>query len=178
MAPIRYKITGILGRRGAGKTLYAVYLLYQYYQQGYKIYSNIKLHFPYHELTLDMLSTLPKELNGSIIFTDEIQMWADAYNFLSKDSKAITTMATQLRKRKCQWIFTTQFFKQAVLRLRNQTDYLITMERYQVDGKSKAIVYDPTAWEGEDEIGRFTFDGRKYFDLYDTNEVVLGRVAK
>lgn len=167
-----YRIIGIVGRRGAGKTLYAVKLAYDYHLLGKTIYSNIHLAFPYKTITPDMLLKLPTEMNNSVIIIDEVQAWADAYDFLSRHSRALANLAQQLRKRKIHLIFTTQFFRQAVKRLRDQTDYIITMEKYFTSGTAITTVYDATALEGEDLVVKFVFNGRAYFGMYDTNEVV------
>lgn len=167
------KIVAILGRRGAGKTLLGVHYCKAYQLMGRVIYSNIWLDFPHEKLYLKDIEELPDKLNNSIVFIDEIQMWADAYNFLSKGSRAIATIATQLRKRNITFIFTTQFLKQSVVRLRDQVDYTLLLSKYKVDGVANVEVLDATAPAGEDFIGEFIFDGRRYFNMYNTNEVVL-----
>lgn len=171
------KVVAMIGRRGAGKTLLSVHYLYQYQKSGRTIYSNIWLSFPYQKLTLTMLKELPEELNNSVIFIDEIHMWADAYKFFSKNSHALSTIATQLRKRNIVFIFTTQFFNQAVKRLRNQVDFIIMLEKYrnepQFNGWSRVTVLDATAPNGRDYMGEFVFKGTPYFNMYDTNEIVL-----
>ncbi|MEM0173574.1 MAG: ATP-binding protein [Sulfolobaceae archaeon] len=172
------KIVALLGRRGVGKSNHAISFLYYYYQQGRTIYSNIWLSFPYKKLELEMIKTLPEELNDSVIFIDEIHMWADAYKFFSKNSRSLSTLATQLRKRNITLIFTTQFLTQTVKRLRDQVDYLLLLEKYKpydpsYNGWAKVVVLDATAPSGRDYLDEYIFDGRAYFNMYNTNEIVL-----
>ena len=172
------KIVALLGRRGAGKTLHSMYFLKYYAEQGRPIYSNIHLSIPYKKLHLEMIRTLPDELNNAIVFIDEIHMWADAYKFFSRNSRSLSTLATQLRKRNITLIFTTQFLTQTVKRLRDQVDYLLLLEKYRpfdpkFNGWSKVMVLDATAPVGKDFIDEYIFNGTQYFDMYDTNEIVL-----
>lgn len=172
------KIVALLGRRGAGKTLHATYFLNQYQKMGRPIYSNIWLAFEYKKLELEMIRTLPDELNNAIVFIDEIHMWADAYKFFSRNSRSLSTLATQLRKRGITLIFTTQFLTQTVKRLRDQVDYLLLLEKYRpfdpkFNGWSKVMVLDATAPAGKDFIDEYIFNGQPYFDMYNTNEIVL-----
>ena len=173
---MQYKVVGILGRRGSCKSLLAVVYLYQYYKLGKTIYSNIWLNFPYKKFTLDMLSTMPDELRNSVILIDEVQKWADAYRFFAKDSIALSNFVTQIRKLKVTLIITTQFARHTIVRLRDQFDNIIIMERAsENDGIAFGTVLDATMPEGDDFVSDFYFDGRSYFDMYDTNEIVYGR---
>jgi len=182
----RYNVIGIIGNRGDGKTNLAVKFLYDYYTMGRPIIANIWLapeYFDYIKLTLDMLLKLPESINHAVILIDELQKWADAYKFFSKDSLALSTLFTQLRKRKLTVIYTTQDFSTIAKRLRGQTDYIVEMKHLNawdnkgnyVDGFSKATVHDARELEGRSLLLQFQHDGRPYFDMYDTNEVVLGR---
>lgn len=171
------KIIAILGRRGRGKSLLAVYYTHSYFKLGKTIYSNIWLSFPYKKITLEMLRDLPECLNDSVILLDEIQVWADAYKFFSKSSMSLSKLVTQLRKRNIILIFTTQFMKQTIVRVRDQVDYIVVMQYYNdnnIKGISHATVLDGIALPPNDFIGEFIFDGRNYFNMYNTNEIVHG----
>ncbi len=170
----REKVIAINGRRGTCKTLLAVHYVHGYYLQGRTVYSNIWLNFDYKPLTVEMIRELPDELKGSVVLIDEVQAWADAYKFFDKDSMALSTLATQLRKLKVTLIITCQDLRDTIIRLRRQVDYIIRMERAsKIDGIAYATVLDATAAEGRDFVKQFLFDGRKYFDMYDTEEVVV-----
>lgn len=168
------KVIAIVGKRGSCKSLLAVYYMKGYYDIGRTIYSNIWLSFDFKPLTMDMIRELPDELKGSVILIDEVDKWADAYKFFTKDSVALSTLATQLRKLKITLIITLQDLRDTIIRLRRQVDYIVQMERAsKIDGIAYATVLDAGAAEGRDFVKQFLFDGRKYFDMYDTNEVVL-----
>ena len=168
------KVIAITGRRGSCKTLLAVHYCHGYSVAGRKVFSNIWLNFDYTPLTLDMIRELSPELKGSVVLIDEVQMWADAYKFFTKDSVALSTLATQLRKLGVTLIITVQDLRDTIIRLRRQVDFMIKMERAsRIDGIAYATVLDATAAEGRDFIKQFIFDGRMYFDMYDTNEAVL-----
>lgn len=172
-------VLGIIGRRGSGKTLLAVAYLYDFYKnKGKKIYSNIRLGFPYTPLTEEDIATLPPEMHGSVVLIDEIQAWYHAYNFLSKGARNLSTLLSQLRKRDITLIYTTQFYNYATKPTRQQTDYVITMESIagMPKGVAKATIFDPKEFAGYDIIQEFQFDGRPYFNLYDTTEVVISKI--
>jgi hypothetical protein len=102
-----------------------------------------------------------------------VQIWADAYKFFSKDSVALSTLATQLRKLKVTLIITLQDLRDTIIRLRRQVDYIFQMERAsKIDGIAICTVLDATANEGRDFVKQFLFDGRYLFGQYDTNEIV------
>lgn len=171
------KVYAILGRRGSFKTCFAVRTCYLNQQRGKTIYSNINLNFPHERFTLDMLVTMPPQLQNTIVFIDEIQKWADAYKFFAKDSIALSNFVTQIRKLRVTLIFTTQFLRHTITRLRDQVDIIFIMKRVERGELSIAYVQelDATVFEGEDLILEFFFDGRRYFSMYDTNEIVFGR---
>lgn len=172
---VKYPITAIIGNRGSGKTCFMTMLAVKYHAEGRKIYSNYHLHnIPYEPMTLKEMSELPDSLYNAVVLMDELHVGVDSYDFMKSSSKAFYTFATQLRKRKVNWYYTTQIFTQVAKRVRNQTDYLITMENTNKEHLFKVAVYDRRE---VDTIGipikNFTFDGREYFKEYNTDEVIL-----
>ena len=125
-------------------------------------------------MTLKEMAELPDELMNAVVLMDELHVGADSYDFMKSSSKAFYTFATQLRKRKVSWYYTTQIFTQVAKRIRMQTDYLITMENTKKEHLFKAHIYDRRKVENiNDPINQFTFDGSDYFSEYDTDEVIL-----
>lgn len=151
------------------------FLAIKYHAEGKKIYSNYHLkNIPYKSMTLKEMAELPDELMNAVVLMDELHVGADSYDFMKSSSKAFYTFATQLRKRKVSWYYTTQIFTQVAKRIRMQTDYLITMENTKKEHLFKGHVYDRRKLENiNDPINQFTFDGSSYFSEYDTDEVIV-----
>ena len=172
---VNYPITAIIGNRGSGKTCFMTFLATQYHKEGRKIYSNYHLkNIPYKSMTLKEMSELPDELTNAVVLMDELHVGADSYDFMKSSSKAFYMFATQLRKRKVNWYYTTQIFTQVAKRIRMQTDYLITMENTKKENLFKTTVYDRRKeTDMAEPIQSFYFDGSDYFKEYDTDEVIL-----
>lgn len=169
---VKYPISAIIGDRGSGKTCFMTFLAVKYHNEGKKIFTNFTLYnIPHTKITLKQMSELPDELTNAVVLMDELHMGADSYDFMKSSSKAFYTFATQLRKRKVSWYYTTQIFTQVAKRIRNQTDYLITMENTKKETIFKASIYDRKNFT--ELIREFTFDGTDYFKEYDTDEVIL-----
>lgn len=176
---VQSPIIAIVGDKGASKTLMMTYLAeYHYYKENKTIYSNYKLNnIPYKDFNYDMLVNLPDDMTDGVILMDEIQMGSDAYEFLSKKSKAITTLATQLRKRNLTLYMTTQRFEMIAKRLRILTDFIYALSPYYEKGhliKGVAYVeqYDRADPFNDIPVRKFIFDGRKWFGHYDSSEVI------
>ena len=169
---MEYPISCVLGARGSGKTLFMTSLAYAYHKEGKKIYANYHLiDIPYKHITFEELAALPAELNDAIVLLDEIQIGADAYEVFKKSNKMITVFATQLRKRKITLYYSTQVFTMVTKRLRQQTNYIIQCDPIQA-GITKISIFDRDKPFMDQYIKTFNFDGRPYFNKYDTNEVI------
>jgi hypothetical protein len=176
---VQSPINAIVGDKGACKTLMMTYLAeYHYLKENKNIYSNYKLNIiPYKKFSYDMLVDLPEDMCNGIILMDEIQMGSDAYEFLSKKSKAITMLATQLRKRNLTLYMTTQRFELIAKRLRILTDFIYALSPFYDKGhliKGVAYVeqYDRADPFNDIPVRKFVFDGRQWFGHYDTKEVI------
>lgn len=173
---VEFPITAILGNRGAGKTCFMTFLAHEYHQKGKRIFANYHLvDIPYTYMSFKKMATLPEELNDALVLTDEMHMGADSYDFMKAGSRAFATFATQLRKRRVYWYYTTQIMTQVAKRVRTQTDYIIAMNNTKKKGVFEVSVYDRHDY---DELfgtpkNTFKFNGEPYFKFYDTNEVVL-----
>lgn len=167
-----YPITAIIGDRGAGKTCIMTALAEAYHKEGKRIFTNYHLfHIPYTKITLEEMIKLPDHLNNSVVLIDEIHVWADAYDFMGKPARALATFATQLRKRKVNFYYTTQIFTQAPLRLRRQTNYFMAMQNTAKQGQFKTQIID--RFNSNTIVNEFYFDGRPFYDKYDTDEVIV-----
>lgn len=170
---MKYPITAILGQRGSGKTLFMTYLAHQYHAEGKKIFSNFQLKkIPYTPITFSELAKLPEWLYDGVVFLDEIHIGADSYEVFKKSNKMITTFATQLRKRRITLFYSTQVFKMATKRLRDQTNFLMTCDHTQPPGFVKIEVYEYIAYHSHEYIKTITHNLTPFFDAYDTDEVI------
>jgi hypothetical protein len=168
-----YPITALIGRRGSGKTLFMTKLAEEYASDGFTIYANYHLtKTPYRPLSFKQLAELPDYLYDAVVLLDEIQIGADSYEIFKPSTKQITKFATQLRKRRITLFYATQDFKMAAKRLRGQTDYIIKFERTSIDGVANLQVFDMGLPILDQCIKTFIFDGRPYFDHYDTDEII------
>jgi GTPase SAR1 family protein len=170
---MKYPITAVLGQRGSGKTLFMTYLAHQYYAEGKKIFSNFQLKkIPYTPITFSELAKLPEWLYDGVVFLDEIHIGADSYEVFKKSNKMITTFATQLRKRRITLFYSTQVFKMATKRLRDQTNFLLTCDHNQPPGFVKIEVYEYIAYSAHNYIKTISLNLTSFFNAYDTDEVI------
>jgi hypothetical protein len=191
-------ITGILGNRGSGKTLTAVIYAYHKYLDGYTIYSNIKLNFPYIPYDIDMLLDFAesgKYFGETLFLIDEVHILFDSRTSGKSRNRIFSYFLNQSSKNALDIIYTTQFSRQAEIRLRLNTEVVITCNARSIVYKSansnpiilpnyrpkktdfKCITYIRTRTikfsdTGYDTEIMRTYLGNPYFKLYDTREVV------
>lgn len=170
---MNYPIFCVLGDRGAGKTCFMTRQAKHYADEGMKIFSNYHLiGIDYQPISFAQLAILPDYLENAVVFLDEIQIGADAYEIFKRSNKAITKFATQLRKRKITLYYSTQVFTMATKRLRQQTNFIIESHVTQTEGLFRIMVFDKNLPPKQQFINEFIFDGRPYFPMYDTDEVI------
>ena len=119
-------VIGIVGDKGAGKTLILAYLLYKDHLAGRSIISNFHLSFEHKQKSFKELSTLPKYLQNATVGYDEFHIAVDSRRSTSNSNISFTTFLTQLRKRDCILIYTTQLFSTMDKRVRDQTDIIVS----------------------------------------------------
>ena len=167
------EVIAIVGDRGSGKTLLAVSLAHQNATLGQNIFSNIEMYdIPYRKVKFADIASFPDWLHDGIIIMDEMQVGADAYNFLSSSVKNLTEFITQIRKRNVTFIYITQIFTQVTKRLRLQTNYYIEVHRISkdLDGVAHYEVFD--LMNGYKKVNENVFDGRPYFPFYNTKQII------
>lgn len=170
-------IIGFVGFRGSGKTLLMVFFAYLLYLSGKKIFSNIKLFFPYEEINPMDIVTLSPKLENAVILLDEIHMLADSRVSGGKQNRYISYFALQSRHRNCDILYTTQQDKQAEKRIRETCDLKVICENMHIDSDK----------DGHNDIFRIVIQdrrnhpyritereiyGKPVFDLYDTHQIV------
>jgi hypothetical protein len=173
---IEYPIIAVIGQRGHGKSLLMTKFAKDYHLLGVTIFANYHLYdIPYTYITLEQVAQFPEELHDCILFLDEMQEGVDAYEIFAKRSSKLNKLFTQLRKRHIQLIWATQHWKQIAPRLKRQTNYAKILERKEEFPKGVAIVYTHKCDGGMIEwnpIKTELFDGRPYFNNYNTDEVI------
>lgn len=175
-------IIGLFGDLGQGKTLSAIRLLTHKYAEGYSIYSNIGLSFPYTNLTMDMMIDIAKGLatvpERSVFFIDEITLYLDSRNSgTGKINKLISYFLLQTRKLGDQdvglyFFYTTQFPRLIDIRLWLLTTIKIVCNK---DEFMNEKIFTNT-WIIDKINGviieKEYFLGKDFYKFYDTKQIV------
>lgn len=178
-------ITLIIGRQGSGKTLFLVKKAYEYYLEGKTIYSNIKLNFPFKQIDYDDIVNC--RLKNSVVILDEIHLLLSARNSMSKMSRLICDgFLSMVRKMGLTILASTQTERKVDVRFREEKDFLIACNKYVYTNKKWTEVLHSQnlnkkipimiCMDIREEFSMkwitMSFLGNKFFDLYDTTEVV------
>jgi SpoVK/Ycf46/Vps4 family AAA+-type ATPase len=169
-----------------GKTVSSVVEAKKFFDEGYTVYSNTPLSFPYVELTREMIIQWEKHKidfpTKSIALIDEIHAWFDSRNSMSSNNKTFSYFLTQLGKftgdkqRGLTVIATTQYFTQLDIRGRRITYEICECKK--VFEQDDVFVDVLRVWKRNDnlqlkvikkELVRFTHED---FDLYNTQEAI------
>lgn len=67
-------VIGIVGDKGAGKTVLLAYLLYKDHLAGKSIISNFSLSFEHKQKSFEELSKMPKYLHNATVGYDEFHI--------------------------------------------------------------------------------------------------------
>lgn len=181
---------GIVGNRGSGKTNLMTAFLKDYADSGVPVIANYKLNFDSITMSFDDIRKIvandPTKLSNVVIGLDELGRGADSYEFFKKDVQDITLLIQQIRKIHSKVIYTVQRQMTIAKRLRDQTDGFILMDDLDKDnhirpdgslavshrevcaGFFRAAFYT----EEMDLIRIEIFDGKDYYDYYDTDEII------
>lgn len=169
-------IIGLIGRMGTGKTLSLVRYAWFYYKQGYKIYSNISLNFPYTKIGLQDLINYANNnvyLNKSIVILDEAHIsLMDSRNSMSVRNRVLTHLIVLSRKMGFTLFYTTQMYHQVDKRLRSNTDILIKCTTRKYNGHNYThnliIIIQELGVRTKTDI----FLSENYYNMYNTKELV------
>lgn len=170
------------GGLGSGKTILMVRYLVKDYMSGRIIYYNGGLKkIKYEKINIGKILELHKNkfnLKDCTIGIDEITVFADCRISGSKLNRAISYFILQSRKRNVDIYFTTQNVNMIDKRLNQYTDIHILCEKIYdhdgntIEGRRKYTIIDTRDWY-KPHITRFVLDITKYYEFYDTNEVIL-----
>ena len=170
------------GRRGAGKTLTMVKDIIQFYNNGWKIVTNVEIEgIEYELMKSEDIVALDKNtgLNNAVLVIDEIQVLFDSRRSSSNSNKSFSNFIQQIRKRNMILLCTTQFAGTTDLRIRQHTDVIVRPKFNKEYLIIDAVYYDVTATEdammGEEQMiyRRVVFDARYVFNRYDTRKTIV-----
>jgi len=186
-----------IGGRNSGKTLSMTIEAYKKYKQGYKIYSNYHLNFPYTPYTVDDLMSFAESgmyFGNTIFLVDEAHIYFDSYS-KGRRNMIMSYFINQSSKNDIDVYLSTQFSRQLFIRIRLNTEVVVESSCRVILYKTKdskptivenyrkkpndyhTIVYVYNRFikfsdTGNDKIMKRMFKGNKYFPLYDTHEVI------
>lgn len=119
---------------GNGKTLTMVNDTYYDYLNGYEIFSNFHIDFmsDYYEIgdLLDILNNHEKV----VILTDELSVFSSSYSSNSKESKGLTELVIQLRKKQIKLKVTAQVYNMVPAFLRRLGGDIFVVEKLHANG--------------------------------------------
>jgi len=174
-------IIGVEGSMGSGKTLLIVRYLLKDFSNGHKIFANFGLRKIDYEPLNVMELMENNELQDVSVGIDEITVFLDCRKSSSKMNRYISYFILQTRKRNVNLYYTTQALSMIDKRLLEHTEFQITCEK--IYNHKQEIIPDwrhYTIFDCRDmrsirniKITRFNMDISKYYDFYDTNEVIL-----
>lgn len=164
-------VIAIVGDKGTGKSALMTYMLYKDFLLGRTIISNYGLSFEHKQKMYSDLVKLPEFLQNATVGYDEFHIATDSRRSSSKSNISFTTFLTQLRKRNCILIYTTQMFGAMDRRVRDQTDIVIS----PIDNDGEIFIYKVMDRISGDTIKYMRLNLKPVFDanLYDTNEIIL-----
>lgn len=170
-----YPRVAIIGDTGDGKTLVMTALAIEYALAGKKVFSNYAIYGIDYEY-LDPKDIAEKmfdensDLHDCVICTDEAHMDLGKFSYHLRQVRDIGDFATQTRKRRIIWLYTTQVFDNLVKTVRDLTTNIIYCKPLGDDWFSMQIHNRLFANRGY--IKTIQLYGVPYYDLYNTEEII------
>lgn len=169
-------LIGIIGNMGAGKTLLLTFLTWIYkHKKNAFVATNYRNHVADLTLSAEELLVQISDLNKkeiNLLAIDEIGKIAQATNWYTDINDIIGKIFTESRKRNFDIAYTSQSALMVDRNIRRVTDITLLP---QYDTKTKEVTvayfeYKGIYWLRDED---FNFNGEQFFNLYDTNEVIL-----
>lgn len=185
-----------IGTLGSGKTLTMVKdMKDDHTNEKKKVISNLVLDFASTQLSESFFQSFAdgksEELFDVTLGLDEIHIFLDSRRSTSKKNTYLSYFILQTRKRGVNLYATTQFLSQIDIRLRNVCDYVVKCEAYiklkkgfekvtpiraskglsKEEGENLWILNTTITPAGE-IIKKQMFRASKYFNLYDTKQII------
>lgn len=186
-------LVAIIGDPGSGKTNLLTKYLHEYHCAGWPVSANYELKFDYISKGFDELAELPPDINGFFVGIDELGVGADSYEWMGSTARGLTTLAAEIRKRNCIFVYTTQHLSYIASRLRGRTDTFILMEDNDAHISHCKHYLNPATCPGLPTCSGYVcagmfhrlildrhgnlikeddFNGAPYWNLYSTGEMV------
>jgi len=176
-------IVAIEGGLGSGKTcLLTKYAVESYLLQGRKVYSNYHLkRIPYTKLDIVDIYLNQPELKNVFIAGDELHTFMDCRLSQKRRNIIESYFVLQTRKKNVDLYFTSQWLNLVDIRLIRFVDVVIRMHKIYITNEDGIKMVHPYLFLAEfhdyredfiPDVYTKIFDGRKWFDHYDTNEVI------
>lgn len=165
--------------------MFLIKTAYNYYKQGYNIYSNVHLNFPY--TPIDYNDIVNCKYNNGIVILDEIHLLLPSRNSMSKVNRAICDgFLSMVRKKNLEVYGTTQTLRKVDVRFREEQDYIYVCNKWVF--LNKAWMEAPHNRNFDKEIPimvslkviedfsqnqiNISFIGNDYFDMYDSSQII------
>jgi hypothetical protein len=169
-------IIGYVGDMGSGKTLSMVKMAYSLYSKGYTIFSNFRLNFPFQYFSLDeILGYAENDTNfiNTVFLVDEAHIFMDSRASMTKRNLILSYFILQTRKKNVWLFFTTQYYHQIDKRLRASSNAIVECSSKVLDNGSMYVLNVFNIMKSNKIVTKnFAFYGNKYFDLFNTNEII------
>lgn len=175
-------IIGMEGGLGSGKTILMTRYLYKDFKKGRKIYTNYGVKFKHEKVDMSNILEMHENkfnLRDCSLGIDEITVFADCRRSGSKLNRVISYFILQSRKRNVDIYFTTQNLNMIDFRLMDYMDFQILCKKVKdkATGKEKEGYAEYNIYDIRDindiKVRKFVLNLKKYYGLYDTNEVIL-----
>jgi len=175
-------IVGLIGERGSGKTLTMAKIVKEMLKKGRTVYTNFHINKKaidekYHNNIKLLDNQFFKDfktfkLYKCCLFLDEVYIYLDSRMSSTKRNRIWSYFINQTRKRDVDLYYTTQFFRQVEIRLRMNTEVFIFPTKVTIEGKIVIINKICKFTDRLKQIATERFLGEKYFDIYDTDEII------
>lgn len=185
---INFMLIGIEGFLGDGKTVYMVRCLKIDYNNGRKIFANFKLHkikYTYFDINEFLMNTDYDSLRNATIGIDEITTMMDCRLSVSKSNIAFGYLVLQSRKRNLDIYYTTQDIGLVdYKRLIKYTQIFVICNRVYIKKQLDNDKYELVEVEDyrnytvvdermrKENVVSYNIDITKYYDDYDTEEII------
>lgn len=174
-------LTGIFGTLGMGKTLtmtrYGFLRKVSELMNGnnsFRVISNYDLSYSDMILDSDAVDNIlqnEQNLSNSILLIDEMPAFLDSRESSSKKNKMLTNFIRHTRKLSVELVYTSQFFDLVDIRLRKFTDIFMFPEPISSTNFCVTIL-EKNVLGSLNVKGRYVFSGEKFWNLYDTNQII------
>jgi hypothetical protein len=177
-------IIALTGDMGSGKSLFCAFMGWcDWKKDKREVYANYWLSYPHKVLDLTEIENLLNHQfsKATTYIVDEAHIFMDSRASMSLQNRFLSYLLLETRKLKVDWYYTTQYFLQVDVRLRNATDFRISCHKIKpkVEGALPRFVY--CVYQKREIDGVLGFYHVKDFELvglpekfalFDTNELI------